>query len=131
MSEQKDKAGLTKTEKDFVRNTWELVKQDVPGNGAALFLRFFDENPTYQGLFKAFKDVPKAELRGNKRFLAHVTSVMYTLSMIVDNIDETEVLVEMLTKMADNHLRHKTSVEMFANLKTMGYTTFYQNFLSK
>ncbi|CAG2111740.1 unnamed protein product, partial [Medioppia subpectinata] len=118
MSQQKDQAGLTETERDFVRNTWELVRQDVPGNGSDLFLRLFDENPEYQALFKAFKSVPKAELRYNKRFVAHVTNVMYTLSMIVDNIDETEVLVEMLTKMADNHRRHKSTVQMFVNLKT-------------
>ncbi|CAG2109708.1 unnamed protein product, partial [Medioppia subpectinata] len=118
MSEPKDAAGLTKTEKDFVRNTWELVRQDIIGNGSDLFIRFFDENPTYQGLFKAIKNVPKAELRENKRFIAHLTSVMYTLSMIVDYIDETELLVEMLTKMANNHIRHKTTAEMFMNLKT-------------
>ncbi|CAG2174255.1 unnamed protein product [Oppiella nova] len=109
---------LTAAEKDIVRNTWALVRTDVKGNGSDLFLRLFDENPTYQGLFKAFKDVPKAELRGNKRFVAHVTNVMYNLSMLVDNIDDTDVLVEMLAKMGDNHNRHKTTLQMFVNLKT-------------
>ncbi|CAG2175984.1 unnamed protein product [Oppiella nova] len=43
---------------------------------------------------------------------------MYNLSMLVDNIDDTDVLVEMLAKMGDNHNRHKTTLQMFVNLKT-------------
>jgi len=34
-----DKAGLTSSEKDTIRNTWALVKKDVPGNGYDLFIR--------------------------------------------------------------------------------------------
>jgi hypothetical protein len=39
MAEQPDKAGLTPSEKDIVRNTWDLVKKDVPTNGTDLFIR--------------------------------------------------------------------------------------------
>ncbi|XP_054159276.1 globin-like [Oppia nitens] len=117
MSEEKDNAGLTTTEKNIIRNTWELVKKDVAGNGYDLFIRFFDENPTYQQLFKSFKNVPKSELRGNKRVLAHATNVLYAISMLVDNIDDTEVLVEMLKKLATNHQMRHISYNMFENLK--------------
>lgn len=79
--------------------------------------RFFAENPSYQKLFKALKDVPHSELKDNKKMLAHATNVMYAVTMLVDNIDDTEVLVEMLSKLARNHSRRKISVEMFENLK--------------
>ncbi|CAG2169122.1 unnamed protein product [Oppiella nova] len=117
MSEEADKAGLTATEKNLIRNTWALVKQDVPGNAYDLFIRFFDENPTYQQLFKSFKNVPKSELRGNKKVLAHGTNVLYAISMLVDNIDDTEVLVEMLTKLGRNHGNRRISYDMFVNLE--------------
>ena len=42
---------------------------------------------------------------------------MYAITMLVDNIEDTEVLVEMLTKLAKNHRRRKISLEMFENLK--------------
>jgi hypothetical protein len=39
MAEQPDKAGLTPSEKDTVRNTWDVVKKDLNGNGVDLFIR--------------------------------------------------------------------------------------------
>jgi len=117
MSEEKDKAGLTSSEKGIVRDTWALVKKDIPGNGYDLFIRFFTENPEYQQLFKSFKDVPISELRGNKKVLAHASNVLYAITMLVDNIEDTEVLVEMLQKLAKNHRRRKITIEKFENLK--------------
>ena len=31
--------GLSKREKDIIRSTWSLVKQDIKGNGYDLFVR--------------------------------------------------------------------------------------------
>jgi hemoglobin-like flavoprotein len=112
-----DKSGMTADEKNIIRNTWGLVKKDVPGNGTDLFIRLFEENPSYQQLFKSFKDVPVSELKANKKLLAHANNVMYAVTMLVDNIEDTEVLKELLTKLARNHRRRKITSEMFENLK--------------
>lgn len=79
--------------------------------------RFFTENPTYQENFKSFKDVPLSELRGNKKLLAHATNVIYAITMLVDNIEDTEVLVEMLQKLSKNHARRQIKLEHFEKLK--------------
>jgi hemoglobin-like flavoprotein len=42
---------------------------------------------------------------------------MYAISMLVYNIEDTEVLVEMLKKLAENHYRRKITIEKFENLK--------------
>jgi hypothetical protein len=39
MAEQTDKAGLTSSEKDVIRNTWDLVKKDMSKNAVDLFIR--------------------------------------------------------------------------------------------
>ena len=31
--------GLTPREKEIIKNTWESVKKDIPGNGYDLFIR--------------------------------------------------------------------------------------------
>lgn len=67
-------------------------------------------------MFAAIKTVPISELRGNKRLLAHATSVMYAISSLVDNLDDTELLVEMLQKVGTNHARRHITLEMFQNL---------------
>ena len=79
--------------------------------------RFFTENPSYQQNFKSFKDVPIDQLRGNKKVLAHANNVLYQISMLVDYLDDTETLVEMLIKMAKNHHRRKITIKMFENLE--------------
>ena len=82
-----------------------------------IIFRFFTENPSYQQNFRSFKDVPIDQLRGNKKVLAHANNVLYQISMLVDYLDDTETLVEMLIKMAKNHHRRKITIEMFGNLE--------------
>jgi hemoglobin-like flavoprotein len=80
-------------------------------------IRFFTENPSYQQYFKSFKDIPISELRGNKKVLAPETNVMYAISMRVYNIQDTEVLAELLKKLAESHYKRKITIEKFENLK--------------
>jgi len=119
MSEIADSTtGLTNGEKDIIRNTWAEVKKDIKGNGYDLFIRFFTENPTYQQHFKGFSDVPIAELRGNKKVLAHANSVLYAITSLVDNLDDPECLVEMLKKVSESHVARGIAIPMFINLGT-------------
>lgn len=79
--------------------------------------RFFEDNPSYQSHFP-FRDVHSwEELSKDKRLKAHAANVMYYLSMMIQNIDDTEVFVEMVEKIARSHIRRKLSVEHFESLK--------------
>lgn len=64
----------------------------------------FKKHPDYQNFFP-FKGVPLDELRDDKKLKAHATSVMYSLTSIVDNLDDGELLVGLLTKVAKSHSR--------------------------
>jgi len=108
--------GLTPNEKNTIRKTWDVVKQDIKNNGLDLFVRFFTENPSYQKHFKGFKDVPISELRGNKKVLAHANSVLYAITSLVDNLDDPECLIEMLKKTSESHFKRKIEIPMFNNL---------------
>jgi hemoglobin-like flavoprotein len=108
--------GLTKREKDIIRDTWAVVRKDIKGNGGELFVRFFTENPSYQQLFKSFKDVPMSELKTNKKVLAHANSVMYAISSLVDNLEDPECLVEMLGKLGTSHNTRGIDMDKFHNL---------------
>jgi hemoglobin-like flavoprotein len=116
MSDVPDPAtGLTKRERDVIRDTWAIVKTDIKGHGLGLFVRFFTENPTFLSNF-SFKDIPVSEFKGNKKVLAHAYAVMYALTSLVDNLEDTECIVEMLTKLSVNHNTRGITIEQFNRL---------------
>lgn len=62
----------------------------------------FQHEPGYQKLFP-FRDVPKDQLKENKRFLAHCNSFMYGFSSLVDNVGDADILIELLKKQGEAH----------------------------
>ena len=78
--------------------------------------RFFHAYPDYQKLFKGFAHVPLDQLRGNKRVEAHAKAVLYAITQLVDNLDDTELVIEMLKKQGRNHQNRKIDSTKFQNL---------------
>ncbi|UXI14086.1 Globin [Sarcoptes scabiei] len=116
---------LTSKEIDFVRNTWSLLRNDIARFkflGGELFVRFFTKYPDYQRQFKSFKDVPmdfqrNRDIRFNKKLMAHGTYVMYTIGMLVDNLERPLMMEQMLKRLARNHYRRKISLIAFDRLR--------------
>ena len=82
-----------------------------------LFLRFFIQNPEYIPLFP-FRDCRNVEtMVKDKRLKAHATNVAYTLTMMVENIDEPEIFLEMVDKLAKSHKRKGVVTSHFQNLR--------------
>nr|CAD7444557.1 unnamed protein product [Timema bartmani] len=109
--------GLSPREKKALIDTWELVKLDITGNGVAILVEFFRTYPQKLEKFAAFSTVPLDKLSTNKKFHAHANAIMYTVTSVVDNLDEPEVLVEMLKKLGENHGRRKIVKSEFEELK--------------
>ncbi|CAG2114399.1 unnamed protein product [Medioppia subpectinata] len=107
---------LSDNEIELVKNSWDVVKKDGKHFGNQLFIDFFTKHPTYQQNFKSLANIPLSELGSSKRLLAHTTGVMYALTSLVDNLDDTEVVVEMLAKTGDNHRRRRLDVRAFDEL---------------
>ncbi|CAL1265506.1 unnamed protein product [Larinioides sclopetarius] len=108
--------GLTPRQKNLVQSTWKIVRADTKNNGIAFFMRFFDAHPEYQKLFKGFANVPRSELPQNGKLLGHALSVMYAINSIVDNLNDTESLVQILEKIGVSHIPRKISGKHFQNL---------------
>ncbi|XP_054714517.1 globin-like [Uloborus diversus] len=109
--------GITPRQRDLVQSTWKIVRQDVKSNGIKLFLKFFDMFPDYQLLFKAFANTPRNELSKNVKLAAHATSVMYAISSLVDNLQDTECLVELLSKIGHSHRPRNLNKDHFLHLQ--------------
>uniref|UniRef100_A0A1W7RAG5 Globin n=1 Tax=Hadrurus spadix TaxID=141984 RepID=A0A1W7RAG5_9SCOR len=108
--------GLTKKEKGGIKQTWQVLKKDLKGTGVEVFVRFFTVYPDYQKLFRAFADVPLSELKQNKKLIAHATSVIYSLSSLVESLDDVENLKELTIKISESHLPRGVSKQQFAEL---------------
>ncbi|XP_069685059.1 globin D, coelomic-like [Periplaneta americana] len=111
--------GLTPRERQLVVDTWAIVKQDAKGNGVDLFMGFFEAHPDYQNRFPSFVGIPLPELRGSKKLTAHAANVMYSLTSVVDNLEDPECLTELLIKLGENHGRRKVTEKEFHDLKTV------------
>ncbi|XP_054156949.1 cytoglobin-2-like [Oppia nitens] len=108
--------GLTPQEIEAVKNSWDIVRKDGKQFGNQLFINFFTKYPAYQQLFKSLANIPLNELHSSKRLLAHTTNVMYALTAVVDNLEDTEMVTEMLYKMGVNHKKRKLNVGLFNEL---------------
>ncbi|GFG30463.1 hypothetical protein Cfor_09306 [Coptotermes formosanus] len=114
MSAQKDDAnldtpdpttGLTPRQRQFVVDTWGVVKPNAKEAGVEMFTRLFEAHPQYQKLFPNFEGLTLSELRTSKKLAAHATNVMYSLASVIDNLDDPECLKELLIKLGKNHGR--------------------------
>ena len=68
-------------------------------------IRFFTKYPEYQKLFKSFATLPLNELNGNKRVLAHGLNVIYTLSAVIDSIEDAELFTEVILTFKYSNIR--------------------------
>jgi len=110
------KTGLSSREKRVIEENWALVEKDIRGNGVDFFLALFRAHPSYQSYFKSFADVPMDKLKENRKLHAHAFSVMYAISSMVNNLDDIECLLEVLTKTGRAHSPRNIKIEHFENL---------------
>lgn len=113
------RTGLTPRERQAVVDTWAIVKLDAKQTGVELFMRFFEAHPEYQKRFASFRGMNLTELRGSKKLSAHATNVVYSLTGVVDNLEDPECLTELLIKLGQNHGRHNITEKEFYELKVV------------
>lgn len=77
-------------------------------------------HPEYQKLFPSFEGLSLDELRGSSKLSAHATNVMYSLSSVIDNLEDPECLRELLIKLGENHGRHHVTEKEFHVSRQLG-----------
>lgn len=85
--------GLTPQDRAFILDTWTTFRGQVRANAMALFMVLFERYPEYQSLFRGFAHVPPEELPTNRRLMAHALAVVYFLTSIIENLDDTQIVV--------------------------------------
>ncbi|KDR21528.1 globin-like [Zootermopsis nevadensis] len=111
--------GLTPRERQAVVDTWAIMKQDAKRAGVELFIQLFEAHPEYQKLFRVFESLSLQELEKSAKLSAHATNVMYSLTSVIDNLEDPECLTELLIKLGQNHDRHGVSEKEFNDLKVV------------
>ncbi|XP_034248482.1 globin-2 B chain-like [Thrips palmi] len=108
--------GLSPKDKHLLTTTWALVKKDAAGNGSHLFRLLFEKHPDVRDMFPFARGKQWAEYSEDARLRAHVSSVMYALTSMVDNLGDVACLDAMVRKLADNHVRRRVTLEHFKAL---------------
>ena len=75
--------------------------------------RLFEEYPYMQSSFNSFKGLTSAALRKDRTMYSHALTVMYSIGSLVDNLDDPDQLVLIVTKMANNHLARDVGLRYF------------------
>lgn len=109
--------GLTPRQARAVLVTWDLVRPDLKNHGINFFIRFFKDMPSAQSHFKAFATLSAERLKTDKRLAAHASTVMLSISGIVDNLGDTEVLLHILKTTGKNHKNRGIPKEAFTQLR--------------
>lgn len=105
--------GLSARDRYLVNNSWAMVKKDLKGAGMHVFKLLFEQHPDVQEMFPFAKGKSYEEYKSDPRFAAHINSVLYTLTSVVDHLDDPDVLEAMIRKTGVNHYRRSVSMEQF------------------
>ncbi|KAL1482000.1 hypothetical protein MTO96_034098 [Rhipicephalus appendiculatus] len=94
---------LSGHDKQAIRDTWLAFKKQLRTGSVTIFVVLFMRYPQYQKLFTLFADEPVGDLPKNPRMLAHALTFAYTITAIVDSLEEPETAKEIVRKVAIAH----------------------------
>lgn len=77
-----------------------------------LIFRFLNKHPEYIKMFP-FRNLPRERFAEDKKFQAHCANIIYTLSAIVESLNDTDLLVQMLLKSGESHGRRKVPAKAY------------------
>ncbi|XP_070180556.1 neuroglobin-like [Littorina saxatilis] len=105
---------LTPEEVELVRNTWEIVKQDIPGTGIYMFTRLFELQSDFKKMFKRMMtqtETGEYDFDWNK-LGNHANIVMNALDNAVDGMGDSSYLSKGLTELGERHKMYSVKPEM-------------------
>lgn len=72
----------------------------------------FTRHPQYQKYF-SFRDVPVSKLKHDKRLKAHAYGAFLALQEIVENLENTEKLIDLLSSLGEDHSKRNIPKQAF------------------
>lgn len=135
-------ASLSDEQKQLVKATWDIPKQNPIDSGEVIFIRFLEKYPHNKQKFAAFRNIPLVSLKvGTKKLLlipvwvtlplllslqgnpgvrTHGARIMKVFQAAVDAFDSSDAegrLQQMWTKVAVTHSHHKIQKDSFNELR--------------
>ncbi|XP_048737254.1 uncharacterized protein LOC125652250 [Ostrea edulis] len=104
---------FTEVQKQLVKTTWDVVRDDISKVGVITFLRLFEKCPDVQDLFVPFRGLTSEELRHNVGLREHGLRVMGTIEKCITRLDKPEKLIAMLETLGEKHIMFDTKAEYF------------------
>ena len=105
--------GLTQYQKSLIRKSWKLLTENQKENGVNFFIALFREYPYTQDYFEHFKGKSLEELQTSTQMRAHATTVMYSIGSLVENLEDSECLIQLVNKLGRNHFHREVSLKSF------------------
>ncbi|CAH0385483.1 unnamed protein product [Bemisia tabaci] len=96
--------GLSQTEIDLIRESWQPFAKDLQETGITFFLAFFKRQADYQEAFP-FRGVPLSELRQNESFRRHAKAVLQFIDTAIASLENTSEILSMLESNGKSHGR--------------------------
>ncbi|GFO27693.1 globin [Plakobranchus ocellatus] len=98
--------GLTQRDREVIANTWEEIgnKKVIKDYGVDLFIALFKAFPYMQDYFAQFKGQTLEDLKTSRGLRNHASGTMHALKGYVENLDDPDTLVKLVTRTANIHL---------------------------
>lgn len=125
MMDEQASDGLSKEQVATIKETWAVIYSNKVQSGVDFFLAFFKTYPHFKNHFKQLRDLDMEELKTSPKMKAHGLTVMHAIQSWIENLDETDVLVELVKKNAYRHHGRGLSKHEFDNLWQL-FPTFLQ-----
>ncbi|XP_063425496.1 cytoglobin-2-like [Mytilus trossulus] len=100
-------------QKQLLRETWSVVKEDIAKVGVVTFMRLFDKFPDVQDLFVPFRGLSSDELRTNIKLREHGLRVMGTIEKCIARLDKPEKLETLMSDLGQKHIIFDTKIQYF------------------
>ena len=95
---------FTDQEKYYIKKTWKVVSNNMPGVGAKIFEKIFQLNPFVKQIFP-FRELSGEEMTRDSRFRGHAFLFMQAVGASVDNIDKLDqVMGPLLINLGAKHI---------------------------
>nr|XP_022301769.1 globin-like [Crassostrea virginica]XP_022301770.1 globin-like [Crassostrea virginica] len=107
--------GLTEAEVKAIEDSWNILyrKEHRKENGFKMIIKLFTVHPASIERFPLFRGKTVEEIAEHPKLPALAMATMYTLASFVDNIHETDLLVELVKKLVVSHIKRGVSSEDF------------------
>eukprot|EP00795_Rhopilema_esculentum_P003391 gene3391-1745_t len=108
-------SSLGNKEVEIIQNNWQVVEQDLQGNGLLLFRRLFKEHPDVRTkfYFAVENNLELDAIMEDDRLARHAKGVMDTISFAVSSLHDLPSLVPILKHLGAAHAKFQLQEEHF------------------